>query len=143
MKLKWYTLDKQIFGFLVNESYKLFIKLKGYQNLPQENIERLKDKLRNLYSSSITENDQIYIAYLENEIVGCAYVTEEGDLRDVYVKEEYQRQGIGSLLLDKVLSNEKTKNNITLNTHPEVVSFYEKNGFTVIQKDEKSIKMGR
>lgn len=129
-------------NFLVNESYTLFCKLKGYHNLSKENIDKLKDKLKSMYITNNNEDNKIYIAYKSDLIVGCACIT-NGNIRDIFVKEEYQRQGIGSLMLKKIISNIKENDEITLNTYYDVIGFYRKHGFIPIEQNENSIKMKR
>ena len=129
--------NDKILDFLIDESFLLFVKLKGFQNISQNDIQILKDKLRTLYISDKQES-QIYVAFLDNVIIGCACITYDGYLRDLFVKEEYQHHGIGSLLLRHISYD---TSNITLTTYPELAGFYSKNGFTLIKQHKDFIQM--
>lgn len=134
------TLDTETTQFLVAESYKLFCKLKGYNHLSEIDSKKLKNQLTKIYIRESLPNDSIYIAYKKDLIIGCAYIMHTGYLRDIFVKEEYQRQKIGSLLLEKVISD---YTNITLNTYPDVLDFYKKHNFVILKEEKNSIKMKR
>lgn len=132
------TLDDKSVQFLVTESYKLFCKLKGYNNLSEKDSEKLKKLLTKLYIKENLPTDNIYIAYKKDLIVGCAYVTNTGYLRSLFVKEEYHNQKIGSSLLKIIISD---YTHITLNTYPDAVEFYKKHNFIVIEEEKKAVKM--
>lgn len=134
--------NNEIIHFLVNESFTLFCYLKGIQNLSKENSEKLKEALKNMYSFD-NKNFILYVAYKEDIIIGCAYITNTGYLRDLFVKKEYQKQGIGSLLLKKIILDTKENESITLSTHPSLAEFYKKNNFIIIEEGENKIKMKR
>ncbi len=129
--------NDEIIDFLVDESYRLYAKLKGIEQLSSKNTEFLKEKLKKLYICD-TDRIKIYVAYKEKLMIGCACITNDGCLRDLYVKEEYQNQGVGSLLLNQILYDVK---DVFLTTYPNLTEFYRKNGFHIIQQNENSIEM--
>lgn len=131
--------NTEIIDFFVNESCNLYCKLRGYNNLLNEDREKLKKQLRNLYIMD-NDNKTIYIAYVSNKIVGGACVVNNCYLKDLFVKEEYQRKGIGSILIKNIIFDMKNNEEITLSTHPDIVNFYKKNHFIVLEEG-KTIKM--
>lgn len=85
----------------------------------------------------------IHVARLQNQIVG--YVTVERDgpvpgaayLRNIVVKPELRRHGVGAMLLDKALSvaRDMYRKTIALRVDPSnapAVGFYRKAGFTTV-----------
>lgn len=132
------TLDKESTQFLVTESFKLFCKSRGYNNLSEKKSKKLKTQLTKLYIKENLPTDNIYIAYQDDLIVGCAYITNTGYLREIFVKEEYQGQKIGSLLLEKIISDYI---HITLNAYPNAVKFYRKHNFVITGREKGSLKM--
>jgi ribosomal-protein-alanine N-acetyltransferase len=85
----------------------------------------------------------IHVARLQNHIVG--YVTVERDgpvpgaayLRNIVVKPELRRHGLGAMLLDKALSaaRDMYRKTIALRVDPSnapAVGFYRKSGFTTV-----------
>lgn len=130
-------LNSEIIDFLISESYRLYAKLKGIKHISPENTKLLKDKLKSLYICD-ADNIKIYVAYKEKLMIGCACITDDGYLRDLYVKEEYQHQGVGSLLLNRILYDIKE---VFLKTYPNLTEFYRKNGFSVVKQMQNSIEM--
>lgn len=137
------ALENETIEFLINESYILFSRLRGYYKLSKEINEQQKEQLKSMYINVHNKNDKIYIAYVSNIIVGCAYINDSGYLSHIFVKEEYQRQGIGSLLLKNIISDMDENKEITLNTHSEVLDFYKKYDFSVVAEGDNFIKMKR
>lgn len=69
-------------------------------------------------------------AYDSNILVGCVRVLSDGyyfgTITELLVLPEYQRQGIGSKLLQ--LAKDNTPTMLYFGARPEVEAFYEKNG---------------
>jgi ribosomal protein S18 acetylase RimI-like enzyme len=72
-------------------------------------------------------------AWAGTVLVGFARVVSDQHFRafieDVVVHPEYQRRGIGTLLLAKILDSLQQIETITLFCQPELTSFYEQQGF--------------
>ena len=120
-------LNNEIMDFLVQESYFLYKDL----NSSSLTEETLKSRLKTMYIEDM-ENIKIYVAYHDQKIIGCACLKNSNYLRDIYVKKEYQRRGVGSLLINQILCDYHSE--ITLNTYFNLIQFYRKMGFTVIKK---------
>ena len=82
-------------------------------------------------------------AYDGNRLVGCLRIFSDGyyfgTITELLVLPEYQRQGIGSELLE--LAKKNTPTTLYFGARPEVERFYEKNGcekgmqsFTILKK---------
>lgn len=101
----------------------------------KDKLDKFSDWIRN-----IPNNSKIFVAELENEIIGMCriFITEDfNQLQAIYVLPPYQNQGIGKMLWDESLKYfDKNKKIIvqvaTYNTN--AIKFYEKLGFKDNQK---------
>ncbi len=61
---------------------------------------------------------------------------EEAQVRSMAVLDTYQGKGIGSLILNHIeqLAKEKRIKHIVLDARENAINFYEKNGYTIIEK---------
>lgn len=97
------------------------------------NYNILKDEL-------LSKNSSYIIAKLDNQIVGFAGIKillEEADIMNIVVKKDFRNQGIGNLLLEKLiqLAISLHLNSITLEVNEEnypAIHLYEKFGFKQI-----------
>lgn len=104
-----------------------------------------KEILESELDSKITK---FYVATINNEVVGYIgryeYVGEV-EILNFVVDEDYQRQGIGQMLFDKVLNEIKEINKITLEvrrSNQKAINFYYKNGFKEIHVRKNYYKNG-
>lgn len=85
----------------------------------------------------VLESDLAIGAWDGDRLVGFARVISDGYFHayidDVLVHPDYQREGLGSLLLNKLLASLYHIETITLFCQPELVSFYERQGFKAYQ----------
>jgi len=132
--------NDEVINFLINESYILFSKLRKCENVALDMKNKLKDSLKQMYIKNNKDSDKIYVAYNLDSIVGCAYITEKGYLSDLFVKEDYQNQGIGSSILNKILFDFKDSD-IILDSNFLAVDFYKKHNFKIIEQKNNFIKM--
>ncbi len=89
-------------------------------------------------------------AILENKIVGFGRTVDDGKyyahLVDIAIDPEHQLKGIGKAIVDKLTSNLKGYNFITLTSAPNKELFYQKLGWKqqksayILPKDEKQSK---
>ena len=94
-------LNSEELEFLIDQSFELFCKLRNYTNLSPNKVIFLKEQLQKMYLEN-KNNLRIYTIKINEEIIGCACLLKDsGNIRDLFVKEENQRQGIGTLLLKK------------------------------------------
>ena len=99
-----------------------------------KNKEKLALALKNsLYHLSVW-NDRELIALIRTVGDGASILY----IQDILVKEEYQRQGIGSMLLQRVLKKYENIRQIVLMTDntDKTKAYYRKNGMQDIQKLE-------
>lgn len=134
-------LSEEELKFLKNESFNLFCKTRNYPNLTEENILFLKENLEKMYLENLS-NIKIYTVKFQEEIIGCAtLLTDSGYLRDIFVKDKYQRQGIGTLILKQIIKDMAAAKKVTLTAHPSVIDFYKQNGFEVIESTKHDVVM--
>lgn len=134
-------LNSEELEFLTNQSFELFCKLRNYSNLSQNNVLLLKEQLQKMYLESM-DNLKVYTVKINEEIIGCACLLKDsGNLRDLFVQEENQRRGIGTLILKRVIQDMASTKDITITTHPSIVDFYKKNDFEVVESNEHNITM--
>ena len=96
-----------------------------------ENAEHMKDLLaRNDYIAALNERD---------EIIGFSSMNTRGYLHSLFVHKDYQRVGIGSLLLSAVEKKAREygvaeiTSEVSLTAHP----FFEKNGYEVMKVQKR------
>ncbi len=105
--------------------------LKIYKSVGWVNYTENPDMLRNAYKNSLT----ILGAYDEDDLVGIIRVVGDGHsiiyIQDIIVRPDYQRCGIGSVLLENVLSMYSNVYQKILLTMKEekTIKFYESIGF--------------
>lgn len=89
--------------------------------------------LKNAFEHSL----KIYAAYIDNKVIGIIRIVGDGYsvilIQDILVYPEYQREGIGTALLQHVLEEYKNvyqKHLLTDNT-PKTIQFYKSLGFVM------------
>lgn len=133
--------NKENLNFLVQESLELFLKLRDYSSISEEQKIEMKETLKQMYIDQTSENQTIYTIYFQEEIIGCACITDHY-INDLFIKKEYQRQGIGTLVLNRIIKD-FGKECLTFHTYLENLDFFQKRGFTLIEENVDSIKMQR
>lgn len=76
-----------------------------------------------------------FVCEKKEKIIGAS-ILNKNEIRNMYVLPEFQKKGIGSLILKKI-EKEAKKNKIKklfLYTHPKASKFYLKNKFEVIKR---------
>ena len=130
-----------VINFLSEENFDLFIQtnLKEFDNLEQEKKDKFKElTLRQAIGYYLSCDGEIYIAYLNDEIIGAA-LRNEDYLDSLFVKKEYRNQKVGSTLLEKVLNDCKEYQVIRLNANIKAVSLYQRYGFCQNGQIEKNL----
>lgn len=89
--------------------------------------------LKNAFEHSL----KIYASYIDNKVIGIIRIVGDGYsvilIQDILVYPEYQREGIGTALLQHVLEEYKNvyqKHLLTDNT-PKTIQFYKSLGFVM------------
>lgn len=109
---------------------------KKYHNTPEVVIDK-----------KIKHNDDLFfVAEQDNKIIGTiisGYDGHRGWIYSLAVHTKFRRKGIGTSLVNKVLSElEKLgclKVNLQINSDNDVIGFYKKNGFLI----EERVSMGK
>ena len=83
-----------------------------------------------------------YVAVDKNKIVGFGDFSKDGELAGLYVHNDYQRKGIGYLLLKKLEKAARQKGIRRFFCYSTITAkdFYKKHGYRIIQKTKHSIK---
>ncbi|CAM4291863.1 acetyltransferase [Bacillus manliponensis] len=94
------------------------------------------------WQDSLSQNIT-YVAKINNNIVGFADLTHAGYLDRLYVHKDYQGHGIASALVQTLEMEAKQKRITEIHTEASITAkpFFERKGFTVIQK-QKVIRKG-
>ncbi len=89
-----------------------------------------EDKVLEIIKTYATYGNELTGAYLEGGLIGVVgfYCLEKITIRHISVLPEFQRQGIGKLLLDNI-KKRYAENKIIAETDEESVDFYKKLGF--------------
>lgn len=138
------TVDEKILtviNFLSEENFDLFIQtnLKEFDNLEQEKKDKFKElALRQAIDYYLSCDGEIYVAYLNDEIIGAA-LRNEDCLDSLFVKKRYRNQKVGSTLLEKVLNDCKEYQVIRLNANIKAISLYQRYGFCQNGQIEKNL----
>ncbi len=72
----------------------------------------------------------------DGKLVGTGAVRERKHLCLLFVKEKYQRQGVGSALLEKILRLCRKTETITVHASPYGVPFYLARGFVPLSEEQ-------
>lgn len=103
----------------------------------------------NIINSIIPNALQVISAWEGEELVGLIRTVGDGVyimyIQDILVKKAYQGRGIGSHLLQTVLSGNKQIPQKVLMTEDKekTIKFYEKNGFTKVNGKETGVAFSR
>lgn len=122
------------------------IIFKENQHLPEKAVHALYDSVGwSAYTKDIEkllrgiQNSSTITAYKEQELIGLVrYITDEETvlfLQDLLVRPDFQRQGIGGELLNRVLSKHSVvSQNLLLTDQTEnTISFYKRQGFKIAE----------
>ncbi|MGE7366352.1 GNAT family N-acetyltransferase [Desemzia incerta] len=122
------------------------IIFKENQHLPEKAVHALYDSVGwSAYTKDMEkllrgiQNSFTITAYKEQELIGLVrYITDEETIlfvQDLLVKPDFQRQGVGGELLDRVLNKHPEVNqNLLLTDRTEnTISFYKRQGFKMAE----------
>lgn len=136
--------NNDVITFLSEESLKLFLELNPkFKELYNDVTHNYKEIIRNHYiiehKKTIQEDGNIYVAYNENNIVGVGYIENDNYLKSLFVKEEFRNMGIGTKILEKLISECSKNGIISVNARIGAISLYERLGFTRTESDENNV----
>ena len=130
--------QEKVLDFLVNENIQLFLTLyPEYQKLYMEkHHQKTRDMFFQYFREDLQKKPIIYVAFCDEKMVGCGFVEQNGYLNSLFIQEKYQKQGIGTKLLKKLIESCSECKVLTLTTRRELISFYEKFSFTLVGKSD-------
>jgi putative acetyltransferase len=88
------------------------------------------------------ETQHCFVVENQKIIVGFASLTDEGLLDTLFVHRDFQGKGIATALLKQIERVARRRNLTILHTEASITarSFFEKNGFVLLQEQEKQTK---
>ena len=107
-----------------------------YNDAGWSNYTKDLDKLQKAFYNSLS----VITAWKDNELVGVLRAVGDGCtiiyIQDIIVKESFQRQGIGRLLINEIMEEFKNVRQKVLLTEnqPDTVAFYNSCGFSPVDK---------
>ncbi|TPN85228.1 GNAT family N-acetyltransferase [Aquimarina algicola] len=101
---------------------------------------RNEDDIKQLLSQT-----KVYVVIKDKQqLIGFGRAISDGIYRamldDIVVDQEYQKQGLGKLIVTELLDQLKDVETIFLNTKPELEGFYNKYNFTISKALTMSLK---
>jgi len=128
--------DDRVINFLLEESFDLYLEICPEQ-IPifvcdKKFRESIESRWKKVFMGGLNETDTIYAAYLNDEIIGCILIKENGYLDSLFVKEEYRNMKIGTTLLSKVINECIDLNIIKVDARLEAISLYQRFSFKEI-----------
>ncbi len=123
-------------------------KLSNNANHVADNVETVQNSL------SDNSVETVFVAEIEGEIIGFVtaqvatsfcYVRPTVELTEIYVKEQFRRKGVGSMMVEKIKQHSRDLDALQLllrvnRSNCEAISFYESNGFESANHFEYRIK---
>lgn len=139
MSIEIKTIDYSDISFTMNLIEECFDKFVA-PDYTDKGIRTFKDsfihnpKFINKFSDG---SERMYGAYSDNILVGCLSISINNMISCVFVKEDFHRKGIGTLLFDTIIKELKANNQslIKLNASPYAVPFYHAIGFEDIGQE--------
>lgn len=123
------------------ENAKLNSILDYANNLSNSEISEIKTYVKNNTFKDI--NDYKLITF-NQKIIGCLLVKTDNDnaiLDEIYIEEEYRSKGIGTLIIDNVISKYKSTLLWVYKNNNKAISLYKYLGFIVIDETENRYHM--
>lgn len=109
------------------------LKVYKMQSIPSSIISIEDEFSKELVDLWLLHNSQgnIYVVEKEHDVVGYCLVDSDNTIRGLFVKEEYRNCGAGTLLLQTVIENHKSKT-IVVNINKPAINVYIRNGFKLL-----------
>ena len=122
--------DDNAVSFIASEYLKMFLEInpeliKYYAN----NISSTNTFIADYIDKNIASDTIIYIAYLNEELIGALQFDRDNHLSGLFVKEEFRNNKIGSKLLERLITDCYSNGVITVDARVSTISFYERFSF--------------
>ena len=128
------TNNKEVFDFLITQAYNELKHNRGLSNI--------KDEFLKNYIKDINVDDKLYGAYIDSKLVGCAYLTYDNYIKDIYVLKEYKKYEVEKQIIKKIIED-NDKSIISSHINPNSIDKYKKFGFEEIDNVGDSIMVER
>ena len=104
-------------------------------NSPDYSPEGVGEFKRILSDEAYINSLKVYGAFYDDKLVGVLAVREPQHISLFFVKAEFQKQGIGRKLFER-LKKDSAEKVFTVNSSPFAVGIYEKLGFTATDSEQ-------
>ena len=121
------------------ELFKLTITKVNSQDYTPEQIEVWTQSVKNIERWQQRVEMQFFLLVeAENQLVGIGSITSTGYLDMMYVHPDFQRMGIAQTLLEALTSYAESQEAVAITSDVSITArpFFEKNGFTVLQRQD-------
>ena len=102
------------------------------------------DELR-VTPAQIAETDFFLVQAANDALLGCACLTQAGEIKKVFVHPDHKRRGVGRLLWTALQNAAQARGmtELTLDADPEAVPFYTALGFSIVGESPSGSIPGR
>ena len=117
----------------LNLVWDVFLKFEA-KDYTEEGVKLFKDSIDN---KEFISKMKFFGAYVDNNLIGVISTRDKCHISLLFIKEEFQKQGIGKELINYVMKFNNV-NFMTVNSSIYAKSFYEHLGFVCL-KDEQNV----
>jgi len=130
--------NNEVIEFLSEESLKLFLELNPkYKELYNDVEHDYREIIRSYYiiehKKTFSDDGNIYVAYNNDNIVGAGYIEKNNYLNSLFVKEEFRNMGIGTKILERLISECSKYGIISVDARIDAISLYKRIGFHQVE----------
>lgn len=134
--------DELVLTFLAKESLKLYLELNPqFKAFYEGEFKDLAEAaaIKEYLTLELNKVSALYVAFLDDEMVGAIQLNNDGYLSSLFVNEKYQNQGIGTKLLEHLIAECNNFDVIRVDARVTAISLYERFSFhRVIGKENKA-----
>lgn len=81
------------------------------------------------------------IYFNNNEVIGYNSSSVDGEIKDIFVSEEYRHHGLGTQILNKCIEENESHNAVIQNDNISAIRLFQNAGFKVASKDSQNTYM--